>query len=194
MRQRKGVSKMRRSVKYGLSGAVIAGVVVTAGTAFAYRHQRNCRHPRGRRSVPLTFTPPQLTSKSALNGAGYTINLARHRRPVRRPRRSSRARRSSSSVDVCSTSTSTASPRTSGRRLRRFPTPSSALGYSQAEFVSVSRSTRLPLSVTSLTLRGPKTIKVVHDGKTWPHPHHDCRHGVGQVLSDLKITLGAHDT
>jgi uncharacterized protein YabE (DUF348 family) len=66
-----------------------------------------------------------------------------------------------------------------------------ALGYSQADFVSVSRSTRLPLTATSLTLRAPKTVKVVHDGKTAAVT--TTAGTVGQVLTELGITLGLHD-
>jgi resuscitation-promoting factor RpfB len=47
------------------------------------------------------------------------------------------------------------------------PTVSAALaqlGYTEGDFVSVSRSRRLPLSSTSIAIRTPSTVTVLHDG------------------------------
>src|SRR5439155_17227311 len=40
------------------------------------------------------------------------------------------------------------------------------LGYSTADFTSVSRDRRLPLGATNLTVRTPRLVTVVHDGTT----------------------------
>jgi len=65
------------------------------------------------------------------------------------------------------------------------------LGYPASDFVSVSRSRRLPLGATSLELRAPKQVTVTAD-------HHTTRAittapTVDSVLHQLNITLGAND-
>jgi len=179
---------MRRSVKYGLSGAVIAGVVV-ATAAFASDS-----------GTPVTLVVDGQTQhikttassvKGALNGVGYKINS----HDIVAPAASSsvksgetivfkRGRLLHLVVDGVKKDVWTTAPTVSSAL--------AALGYSQAEFVSVSRSTRLPLSATSLTLRGPKAVKVVHDHKTSAVT--TTAGTVAQVLAQLGIKLGAHDT
>jgi uncharacterized protein YabE (DUF348 family) len=66
------------------------------------------------------------------------------------------------------------------------------LGYSTADFTSVSRAKRLPLSPTDLTVRTPRLVTVVHDGKTQQVTTTDAT--VAQLLSDLQIALGPKDT
>jgi uncharacterized protein YabE (DUF348 family) len=66
-----------------------------------------------------------------------------------------------------------------------------ALGFTQSDFVSVSRSSRLPLDPTSLVLRAPKPVTVVHDGQKRQIRTTDAT--VSQVLGDLGITLRPHD-
>jgi len=67
----------------------------------------------------------------------------------------------------------------------------SALGYPASEFVSVSRSTRLPLTPMTLALRGPKAVILRHDGTkgrivtTEP--------SVRAMLAALNIKVGARD-
>jgi uncharacterized protein YabE (DUF348 family) len=67
-----------------------------------------------------------------------------------------------------------------------------ALGYSQSDFVSVSRSKRLPLSATALTLRGPKSVWVVHDHTKSALVTTAAT--VGQAMTSLGLTLGPLDT
>ena len=67
----------------------------------------------------------------------------------------------------------------------------SVLGIAPADFVSVSRSKRLPLSPTAIVLRTPKHVVVVHDHKRSKLVTTDAT--VGQVLSDLNINLRKHD-
>jgi uncharacterized protein YabE (DUF348 family) len=65
------------------------------------------------------------------------------------------------------------------------------LGYSTADFTSVSRSQRLPLSPTDIALRTPKVVRVHHDGKSQTVTTTDAT--VAQLLSDLSITVGPQD-
>ena len=65
------------------------------------------------------------------------------------------------------------------------------LGYSSSDFVSVSRSRRLPLRPTDIAIRTPRLITIIHDGQreqvTTTEPT------IGQVLADIGLTLGPHD-
>ena len=65
------------------------------------------------------------------------------------------------------------------------------LGYSTADFTSVSRSRRLPLTPTDIAVRTPKLVTVRHDGTSQTVTTTDQT--VGQVLADLSIPVGAHD-
>ena len=179
---------MRRSVKYGLSGAVIAGVVV-ATAAFAANS-----------GTPVTLVVDGKTEhlntnassvKGAITGAGYSITAHDIVAPAANSAIKSgeeivfeRGRLLHLNIDGVEKDVWTTAPTVAAAL--------EALGYSQADFVSVSRSTRLPLSATSLTLRAPKTVKVVHDGKVASVI--TTAGSVAQVLSALNITLGAHDT
>jgi len=74
------------------------------------------------------------------------------------------------------------------------PTVSEALaqlGYPSADFISVSRSKRLPLSATDITVRTPKPVTVVHDGVRRQVTTTDPT--VDRLLRDLRIPVGAHD-
>lgn len=65
------------------------------------------------------------------------------------------------------------------------------LGYSTTDFVSVSRSRRLPLRPTDIAIRTPRLVTVVHDGK-----HEQVMTTaatVGQLLDDLAVTVGVDD-
>jgi resuscitation-promoting factor RpfB len=74
------------------------------------------------------------------------------------------------------------------------PTVSAALadlGYPVTDFVSVSRSKRLPLAATSIALRSPKPVTVLVD--------HGTQHAittaptVAQLLRDLSVKVGPND-
>ena len=67
----------------------------------------------------------------------------------------------------------------------------SQLGYSTADFVSVSRSRRLPLSPTDLAIRTPRVVTVVHDGKRERVSTTDAT--VAQLLADIDVTVHAKD-
>ncbi len=65
------------------------------------------------------------------------------------------------------------------------------LGYSAADFSSVSRDRRLSLTPTDIELRTPKAVTVTADGKTRTVTTTDAT--VGQLLTELGITVGASD-
>ena len=65
------------------------------------------------------------------------------------------------------------------------------LGYSTADFTSVSRARRLPLTPTDIMVRTPKVVTVRHDGSNQTVTTTDAT--VAELLSDLSITMGAHD-
>lgn len=67
----------------------------------------------------------------------------------------------------------------------------SQLGYSAADFTSVSRDRRLPLSPTDITLRTPKKITVVHDHKSQAVTTTDAT--VHELLTDLNIKVNRQD-
>jgi uncharacterized protein YabE (DUF348 family) len=66
------------------------------------------------------------------------------------------------------------------------------LGYSDAELDSVSRSTRLPLTPSSLSVSMGNEVTVSHDGMTRIVTTMDGT--VGAVLDDLDLALGRDDT
>jgi uncharacterized protein YabE (DUF348 family) len=74
------------------------------------------------------------------------------------------------------------------------PTVSAAmaqLGYSTVDFTSVSRSRRLPLTATDISVRTPKIVTFVHDGRTEELTTTDTT--VSQLLADMSVTVGAED-
>jgi uncharacterized protein YabE (DUF348 family) len=66
-----------------------------------------------------------------------------------------------------------------------------ALGYSTTAFSSVSRSRRLPLGATDISVRTPKQVTVVHDGTRSHLTTTDAT--VGQLVHDLSLDVGAMD-
>lgn len=67
----------------------------------------------------------------------------------------------------------------------------SQLGYSTADFTSVSRDRRLPLSPTDIELRTPKVLSVVADGRTRVVTTTDGT--VAAMLAHIGIAMGAKD-
>ncbi|MCW2529883.1 MAG: hypothetical protein JWM76_4743 [Pseudonocardiales bacterium] len=66
-----------------------------------------------------------------------------------------------------------------------------ALGYGTDKTVSVSRSTRLPLSATELTLLTPKTVTITVDGAT--RTVTSTAKTVSEMLAVANVQLGAND-
>jgi uncharacterized protein YabE (DUF348 family) len=65
------------------------------------------------------------------------------------------------------------------------------LGYTSADFASVSRDKRLPLSPTDIELRTPKRVVIVHDGRTQTVTTTAAT--VRQLLADLQVVVHAAD-
>jgi uncharacterized protein YabE (DUF348 family) len=179
---------VRRSIKYGLYGAVLAGVV---GGSAAFATAAN--------GTPITLVVDGHTKKidtsahdvqGALKDAGYRVDV----HDIVAPSLSSKIHDGSKVVlkqgrllhlvvdgqpkDVWTTA----------------PTVSEALvalGYPSSDFVSVSRSKRLPLTATSLELRTPKSVTVVHDHKTQRVV--TTAPTVAQLLRELAVRVGAED-
>ena len=67
----------------------------------------------------------------------------------------------------------------------------SALGYSAADYVSVSRSARLPLGPTRSNSARRSRSSLAHDGRTQHLSTTDVT--VAQLLRDLQLTVGSQD-
>jgi uncharacterized protein YabE (DUF348 family) len=65
------------------------------------------------------------------------------------------------------------------------------LGYPTSDFVSVSRSQRLPLTPSSLTIRTPRAVTLVDHGNRQQLTTTDAT--VGALLHDVGVTLSRHD-
>jgi uncharacterized protein YabE (DUF348 family) len=179
---------VRRSIKYGLYGAVLAGVV--GGTA-AFATAAN--------GTPVTLVVDGKTKKietsasdvaGALKAAGYRVgphdlvapsphsHLKDGTKIVLKQGRLLHLVVDGQPKDVWTTA----------------PTVSdalSALGYPTSDFVSVSRSKRLPLTATDIELRTPKNITLIHDHKTQKVV--TTAPDVQQLLDELNIPVGAED-
>ena len=177
---------MLRSVKYGLYGAVLAGVVggtaawhgvdksvdlVVDGNASAVHTTANTvsgvLSDAGYRVGPHDLVAP---APAAHVHAGSKVVLNRGRllhldvNGVRK--------------DVWTTA----------------PTVADALGqlgYSTSTFTSVSRSQRLPLTPTDLEIRSPKLVTIAHDGVRDHVATTDLT--VGDLLADLGVTVDARN-
>src|SRR5664279_4946803 len=178
---------MRRSVKYGLYGAVLAGVVAAGTTAFVVSGSSDAK--RIRLVIDGNASTIKTTAKDvagALGKSGYTVtshdlvapaadsSLANGETIVFK-----RGRLLHLVVDGARTDVWTTAPTVAAAL--------SALGYAQTDFVSVSRSTRLALQPTLLELRSPKAVTIVHDGKKQQVTTTDLT--VAQLLSDLDVAV-----
>ena len=181
---------MRRSVKYGLYGAVLAGVTSVATAAFATTGPDS-------KSVHLvvdgkseTISTTSATVDGVLASRGMSVN----QHDILAPAADTGLRNGETivfkrgrllhlTVDGHKRNVWTTAPTVADAL--------TALGYKWTDFVSVSRATRLPLDPTSLVLRTPKHVLVVHDQTKRHIITTDAT--VGQVLSDLKVNLGKHD-
>jgi uncharacterized protein YabE (DUF348 family) len=180
---------MRRSVKYGLYGVVLAGLVVGGTAAFATSAEAKTVNLLVDGQAKEIHTTASNVN-GALGDAGYHVSshdivapaidtqLASVKTIVLKRGRLLHLNIDGSKKDVWTTA----------------PTVADALaqlGYPAADFVSASRSKRLPLSATSLVLRAPKKVVVFHDGRKKTVTTTDAK--VGQLLSDLGIKVGKHD-
>jgi uncharacterized protein YabE (DUF348 family) len=179
---------MRRSVKYGLYSAVLAGLV--GGTAaFAVG-------PDGHTvTLVVDGSSKQISTTAAevgqvLQNAGYHVGS----HDLVAPATNSKIHNGTTIVYKRGRLLHLNVDGTTKDVWTTAPTVSQALadlGYSAADFVSVSRATRLPLGVTDLAVREPKQVELVHDHTsstlTTTEPT------VAAVLAAANITLGASD-
>ncbi|MCW2496039.1 ubiquitin-like domain-containing protein [Jatrophihabitans sp.] len=177
---------MLRSVRYGFSGAVLAGVV---GGMVAWGHVD--------KTVSLVVDGHTTTVHTTAARVGDVLAKAGYRlgtHDLLAPTASAavhngteivfrRGRLLHLDVDGHDTSVWTTAPTVADAL--------GQLGYSTADFTSVSRSRRLPLTPTDIAVRTPKSVTVRHDGKTQTVTTTDST--VGQMLADLDITVGPHD-
>ncbi|WP_375480813.1 ubiquitin-like domain-containing protein [uncultured Jatrophihabitans sp.] len=177
---------MLRTVKYGLNGAVLAGLI----------------------AAPVLWVAVDKSVDLVVDGQGRTVHTTASNVGALLADRGYRV----TSHDLVAPSASAAlhdgarvvlrrgrllKLDVDGRPLRVWttaPTVASALGqlgYPAGDFVSVSRSRRLPLSPTAIAIRTPRTVTVVHDGQTDQVTTTDAT--VGELLTDLGITLDPDD-
>lgn len=179
---------MRRSIKYGLYGAVLAGVV--SGTAaFA----------AGADATPVTLVVDgharSITTTASdvgdvLKAQGYHLNA----HDIVAPSAGSKLR---SGTKIVFDRSRLLHLRIDGQPKNIWttaPTVSQALaqlGFGQSDFVSVSRSTRLPLKPTDLVLRTPKPVTLVNGRTASAVTTTDAT--VGDLLHDSGIVLDRND-
>jgi uncharacterized protein YabE (DUF348 family) len=179
---------VRRSVKYGLYGAVLAAVV--GGTA-AFATAAS--------GTPITLVVDGHSKKidtsasdvqGVLKDAGYRVDA----HDIVAPSLTSDVHNGTKIVlkqgrllhlvvDGANKDVWTTEPTVSGAL--------EALGYPTADFVSVSRSKRLPLTATSIELRTPKPVTVFHDHKTQRVV--TTASTVSQLLRDLNVAVAGKD-
>ncbi|MGH3260616.1 MAG: ubiquitin-like domain-containing protein, partial [Trebonia sp.] len=178
---------MRRSVKYGLYGVVLAGLV-GGSTAYAAT-------PTHAVTLVVDGQAHRVDTVAATVG-GVLQQQGYHpgRHDVLTPAAGARIRDGGTidymrgrllQLDVDGAKSDVWTVATTVRGAL------SQLGYPLTSFTSVSASTALPLHATSITLRTPKQISVVHDGETQTVTSTDSE--VRNVLADLRVTLGPKD-
>jgi uncharacterized protein YabE (DUF348 family) len=179
---------MRRSVKYGLYGAVLAAVLGGSAVLATAASEKTVTLVVDGQSKKINTTASDVNG--ALVDAGYHVDS----HDIVAPAVESKIKDGGKIVlqqgrllhlvvdgkqkDVWTTAPTVADALTQ-------------LGYPASDFVSVSRSKRLPLNPSSLELRSPKKVVLVHDGKTKAVWTTDLR--VGDVLRDAGIKLGRFD-
>jgi resuscitation-promoting factor RpfB len=175
-----------RSVKYGLHGAVLAGLISLPALwnsvdktvdLVVDGHAQSIRTTADRVGEVLVDAGYRVTSHDLVAPAS-TSHIDNGGRIVLR-----RGRLLHLDVDGVRTDVWTTAP-TVADALEQ-------LGYSSRDFVSVSRERRLPLAPTAIAIRTPRAITIVHDGVRQQVTTTDP--SVGDVLGDLGITLSSRD-
>ncbi|PZS29074.1 MAG: resuscitation-promoting factor [Pseudonocardiales bacterium] len=153
---------MRRSVKYGLYGAVLAGLVGGATVYATTASGKSVTLVVDGQSKNITTTASDVNG--ALSDAGYHVDnhdivapavetkIKNGSKIVLRQGRLLHLIVDGKKKDVWTTAPTVADALT-------------LLGYPGSDFVSVSRSKRLPLDPSTIALRSPQKVTVIHDGK-----------------------------
>lgn len=179
---------MRRSVKYGVAGAVVAGLVGGSVVLFS-------SPPKKTITLKVDGTVQEVHTHAAtvsevLSDAGYLVGA----HDIVAPAADAKALNDSTIVLKRGRLLHLTVDGQSRDVWVTEPTVAQALadlGYTGTEFTSVSRSSRLPLSPTDITLRTPKQVTVVHDGKTQRVVSTDAT--VADVLDGLRVKVGPKD-
>jgi uncharacterized protein YabE (DUF348 family) len=175
-----------RSVKYGLNGAVLAGLAAAPMIWTSVD-----------KSVELVVDGHAITVQTTANtvgdvlrGNGYRVTTHDLVAPSPQAKVASdarivlrRGRLLHLTVDGTRTDVWTTAP-TVAEALAQ-------LGYGSGDVVSVSRSRRLPLSPTDISIRTPRLVTLIHDGKSEEITTTDAT--VGELLDDLQVSLGSAD-
>jgi resuscitation-promoting factor RpfB len=179
---------VRRSVKYGLYGLALAGLIGGSVAWASSDSSKTVNLEVDGQSKKVHTTATDVAG--VLSGAGYTVGA----HDVVAPAVTQKVHNGSQIVYK------------RGRLLhltidgqRRdiwvtTPTVADALaqlGYSTAEFSSVSRDKRLPLSPTDIELRSPKSVTIIHDHKQQRVSTTDAT--VRQLLATLGIPMKRGD-
>jgi uncharacterized protein YabE (DUF348 family) len=177
-----------RSVKYGLYAAVLAGVVggTVAWTSISADRSVHLLVDGRPQTVQTTAT----TVRQVLDAAGYhpdahDLIAPRPSSPVPSDGAIVFKRGRLLKLDV------------NGRQQFVWTTAATVsqaleqLGFSTQDFTSVSRSQRLPLTATDISLRTPRTVTVIHDGARTKVTTTDAT--VGQLLKDLDLSVRPDD-
>ena len=180
---------MRRSLKYGLSGAVLAGIV--GGTAAVVTAAGG---------TPVTLIVDGRTSRveasagdvrGVLTDAGYKVDS----HDIVAPRLDTRI---SDGTKIVLRQGRLLHLDVDGENLDVWTTAQTVavaldqLGYTRQDFVSVSRAKRLPLdAATAIAVRSPKSILVRHDGKA--QRLSSTALTVGDLLHEIGVTVGPDD-
>ena len=153
---------MRRSVKYGLTGAIVAGVVGGTAAFTASASGASVTLVVDGQSKQIKTTAHDVSG--ALSGAGYKVGPHDIVAPAANSHIASgskivlqRGRLLHLSIDGHRKDVWTTAP--------TVAVALAQLGYPASDFVSVSRSKRLPLDATTISLLSPKKVTVVHDHK-----------------------------
>jgi uncharacterized protein YabE (DUF348 family) len=169
-----------RSVKYGINGAVLAGLVAVPALWSSVD-----------KNVHLVVDGQSRTIQTTAQSVGQVVRTAGYRvtsHDLLAPAASAhiadgtrvvlrRGRLLQLDVNGRATSVWTTAP-TVAEALTE-------LGYSSTDFVSVSRARRLPLGVTDIAIRTPRTVTLIRNGKSEQVSTTDTT--VGQMLADLGI-------
>jgi uncharacterized protein YabE (DUF348 family) len=175
-----------RSVKYGLYGAVLAGVV--GGTVAWGSIDKTVDLVVDGQSKQLHTTASRVSD--VLDDAGYRVGV--HDLVAPAPNAEvhdgskvvyKRGRLLHLDVNGVRKDVWTTAPTVADAL--------SQLGYPTTDFSSVSRAKRLPLGATQITVRTPRLVTVVHDGKTQQVTTTEAT--VGELLSDLGIRYSSTD-
>jgi resuscitation-promoting factor RpfB len=175
-----------RSVKYGLCSAVLAGLV--GGTVAWTSTDKTVHLLVDGRSTTISTTASDVTE--ALRAAGYHVGphdlvapsptSAVHDHATIVLKRGRLLRLDINGTDRSLWTTAVTVDQAMDQ-----------LGFSTADFTSVSRSRRLPLAATDIEVRTPRHVTVAHDGRTTALATTAAT--VGQLLRDIDVTLGPDD-